>query len=280
MAERVLGTLGSLFAGIGGFELALQEWWNLGWQVENNRQCNRLLDHRFPRRRAFGDIRCCWDELPACELLTAGDPCQCRSTCRNKAPRGHRKAQDYAGYVLAVAHRLRPRWVIRENVVSPDVVHTAAGLDSIGYRTCIVYLDGADFTACSRKRHFVVGCLDHSVHRKFEGRVAEHEDSGRNDPKSTTNRPCILPCLLASDGGKQFSSDSGYVWERERGVLRKLAPEERERALGYPPGWTSGFAPTRRGHMLGNSVNIKCVRWLGLHMAIAETLQATEGEDG
>jgi len=264
------GRLGSLFAGIGGFELALEEWYEPEWQVENNRQCNQLLSAKWPNRRRYGDVRWCWVDLTPIDLLAAGDPCQCRSVALRRAPKGSRKAPDLSGYVLAIADRLRPRWVLRENVLSPDVVHVVAGLDTLRYRTCVVHLDGADFTACHRRRQFVVASLDHSVHRRFERLVAQHEDVRRHGPAGPKDRSLVLPCLLASDGGKQFSSDSGYVWEQERGILRKLAPEERERALGFPAGWTAGFAPTRRGSMLGNSVNVPCVRWIGNRINQAE----------
>lgn len=50
--------VGSVFAGIGGFELGFdQAGMETAWQVENNKQCNTVLAHRWPGARRFQDVR-------------------------------------------------------------------------------------------------------------------------------------------------------------------------------------------------------------------------------
>lgn len=127
---------GSLFAGIGGGDLGLE---NAGmtvkWQIEWDRFCNQLLENKWPGVHRQNDItNLDYDKIQQVDLVIGGDPCQCRS----KMPILHEsKHPDLSGYFLAVAARLRPRWVVRENVCSPDVRNFAAGLGLQGYGVVI-----------------------------------------------------------------------------------------------------------------------------------------------
>lgn len=54
-------TIGSLFTGIGGFDFGL-ELAGIGpvvWQVETDRDCNRVLARHWPGAERLGDIREC-----------------------------------------------------------------------------------------------------------------------------------------------------------------------------------------------------------------------------
>src|SRR5574343_371934 len=70
---------GSLFSGIGGFDLAA-EWvgWTNIFQVENDKFCNKILEKNFPNVKRYGDIK----EFNAAEyrgavdIISGGFPCQ------------------------------------------------------------------------------------------------------------------------------------------------------------------------------------------------------------
>lgn len=110
-------THGSLFSGIGGFDLAA-EW--AGWQnlfnCEIDPFCQTVLKHHFPDAEQFTDIRTAdfaryKDRL---DVLTGGFPCQPFSTA------GKRKGTEDDRYLwpemLGVIRVVQPRWVVGENV--------------------------------------------------------------------------------------------------------------------------------------------------------------------
>ncbi len=71
-------THGSLFAGIGGFDLGFER---AGiktlWQVEIDEWCRKLLAHRFPEAQQHGDINECFPELTS---LAAASPAKTSPT--------------------------------------------------------------------------------------------------------------------------------------------------------------------------------------------------------
>lgn len=71
-------THGSLFAGIGGFDLGFERAGiRTVWQVEIDAYCRRVLEKHFPRAQRFTDIRECGaHNLPAVDILSGGFPCQ------------------------------------------------------------------------------------------------------------------------------------------------------------------------------------------------------------
>ena len=108
---------GSLFSGIGGFDLAA-EW--MGW--ENVFHCEwmefprKVLDYHFPDADSHIDI-CKTDFTKyanTIDILTGGFPCQPFSLA------GQRKGTDDERYLwgemLRAIHEIKPRFVIAENV--------------------------------------------------------------------------------------------------------------------------------------------------------------------
>jgi DNA (cytosine-5)-methyltransferase 1 len=108
---------GSLFSGIGGFDLAA-EW--MGW--ENIFHCEwmefprKVLDYHFPNADSHIDI--CKTDFKkyanTIDILTGGFPCQPFSLA------GKRKGQDDERYLwgemLRAIQEIKPRFVIAENV--------------------------------------------------------------------------------------------------------------------------------------------------------------------
>lgn len=108
---------GSLFSGIGGFDLAAQ--W-MGWQnifqVENNPFCRRVLSYHFPDTTLIGDIKEMKGEKyhGTIDIISAGFPCQPFSLAGKRKGRG-----DYRYLwpeTLRIITEIRPRWIVLENV--------------------------------------------------------------------------------------------------------------------------------------------------------------------
>lgn len=78
---------GSLFSGIGGFDLAAR-WmgWSTAWYSEIDPYCNAVMAHHFPEARPLGDItQIEWDQVEPVDVLFGGFPCQDVSVAGRRA---------------------------------------------------------------------------------------------------------------------------------------------------------------------------------------------------
>jgi DNA (cytosine-5)-methyltransferase 1 len=108
-------TVGSLFAGIGGFDLAAERvGFEVRWQVEIDDYCNRVLEKHWPHVRRYGDVRNVRD-LEAVDIVCGGFPCQDISVAgKGEGIDGERSGLWREFYRLI--GELRPRFVVVENV--------------------------------------------------------------------------------------------------------------------------------------------------------------------
>lgn len=112
-------TLGGLFSGIGGFELAAQ-WAGITpvWSNEIDEFCCKVLRKNFKHDIIQADIRDCGAgrkyELAPVDIICGGFPCQPFSTA------GKRKGAEDNRYLwpemLRTIREVKPRWVVGENV--------------------------------------------------------------------------------------------------------------------------------------------------------------------
>ena len=111
-------THGSLFSGIGGFDLGFQR---AGietlWQVEIDGYCRRVLARHFPGAERYEDVRSCGvRNLRAVDVISGGFPCQDISNGKRAGIDGERSGpwSEYA----RIIRELRPRYVVVENVAA------------------------------------------------------------------------------------------------------------------------------------------------------------------
>ena len=109
--------VGSLFAGIGGFDLGLERaGFEIAWQVEIAPYCQRVLAKHWPDVKRYGDIRAIdWGTVPRVDLLCGGFPCQDLSFAGKRAGIDGERSGLWSEYVRAI-RALRPRYIIVENV--------------------------------------------------------------------------------------------------------------------------------------------------------------------
>ena len=258
MNELAAMRVGSLFTGIGGFDLGFEQCgMEISWQVENNRFCLELLGQKWPDIERRHDVRYDMEGLERTEIICGGDPCPCRSLAKGSRATSQ---PDLSGWFLAVVGRLRPEWVVRENVFAPDVVEFTLGLESLGYGMVVVGFDSRDFTGQSRRRQFVLGCSPGKTTR-LRGSISNAADDFGFDSSRPEETTPIAACLTAHPS--RMAAEDSYCFEPEKGGLRFLAPEECEALQGFPRGWTAGFSKSRRRIMLGNAVTVPIVRWIG-----------------
>lgn len=108
---------GSLFSGIGGFDLAA-EWmgWNNVFSCERDEEANKVLEKRFPNAKHHRDIF----DLKAKEyegridILTGGFPCQPFSVAGNR--KGESDERHLWPEMLRVISEVKPTYIIGENV--------------------------------------------------------------------------------------------------------------------------------------------------------------------
>lgn len=129
-AQRVLAppTMGSLFAGIGGFDLGFERAGMVcRWQVEWDRACQRVLARHWPDVRRYGDIRTVkGTELERVDVITFGSPCQDLSVAgRRSGLAGDRSRLFYEA--IRIIRDVRPAFAVWENV--PGALSTNGGDD-------------------------------------------------------------------------------------------------------------------------------------------------------
>ena len=161
-------TCGSLFAGIGGFELGAQWAFEAAgiphkvlFQVEQNKFCQKVLQKHWPKAQIFDDVRAVGrHNLPDVDILMGGFPCQDISVAGLQKGIINGKKSSLWFEMLRVIGELRCPIVVLENV--PAIIRVGGsvvvgGLAEIGYNCEWTIVSAKQFGACHlRKRWFCV----------------------------------------------------------------------------------------------------------------------------
>jgi DNA (cytosine-5)-methyltransferase 1 len=120
-------TVGSLFAGIGGFDLGFERaGLEIKFQVEIDPFCRAVLAKHWPHVERFEDVRTVGaHNLRAVDVLCGGFPCQDISSSGPRIGITGAKSGLWTEY-LRLIRQLRPRFVVVENV--SDIVHRGLGV--------------------------------------------------------------------------------------------------------------------------------------------------------
>ena len=205
---------GTLFSGIGAPECAAP-WVDWRWCAEIDRFPAAVHAARFPGVSNLGDVtKVRWDGVEAVDLVVWGSPCQAFSVAGRRAglddPRG-----DLTLVGLAALGRIRPRWMVWENV--PGVLSIDRGrtfgtvlgiMGQLGYGVAYRVLDAQHFGVPQRRRRvFVVGCL--GDWRRAAAVLFERASlSGNPAPGRETREDVTRPLAAGSPRGSGYRNDA------------------------------------------------------------------------
>lgn len=224
---------GSLFSGIGGFDLAAQ--W-MGWEnvfhCEWNEFGRKILNHHFPEADSFEDITMTDFRKyeGTIDIISGGFPCQPFSLA------GKRKGKDDERYLwhemLRAIQEIKPQFVIAENVYG--ITNIDGGL--VFEKVCIdLETEGYEVQA------FVIpACAKDAPHRRDRvWFVAYRKDvrcdwtktTGRERQEHKQNERTKLRSTSNANGGERSSSntsDTRLQGSEEEGNLRKSGEKRNE----------------------------------------------------
>jgi DNA (cytosine-5)-methyltransferase 1 len=167
----------SLFAGVGGFDLALERnGVKVVASVEIDKKAQEVLRRHFPNSTIFGDITGVTGEQliaagfePRNGIITGGFPCQDLSVAGKRAGLGGSRSGLF-WEICRLLDETRAQNFILENV--PGLLSSNGGKDMAvvlealverGYRIAYRVLDAQHFGVPQRRRRvFIVGCLGNS----------------------------------------------------------------------------------------------------------------------
>ncbi len=121
-------TFGSLFTGIGGFDLAFERaGMKCVWQVEIDKYCQDVLVTHFPETEKFKDVKTVGKQnLKPVDVICGGFPCQDLSIAGKRAGLTGERSGLWWEFARII-NELNPRWVVIENV--PGILSSDRGRD-------------------------------------------------------------------------------------------------------------------------------------------------------
>lgn len=229
--------VGSLFAGIGGFDLGLERaGMRTVWQVEQSEFCRAVLQRHFPHAERYEDVRYVGTHnLQPVDVVCGGFPCQPVSVA------GRKRGQDDERWLwpefARIIRELRPRYVVVENV--PGLLNRGMA-DVLG-----------DLAACGYDAEW--DCLPAAAfgapHLRDRVWLLAYPDGDRRDPPGESEAgdegealaSARAPSELGGAGGRR--SDSG---PRGRGGA-PVADSNRASENALPPSGRSRTPASERG---------------------------------
>jgi DNA (cytosine-5)-methyltransferase 1 len=228
--EQVMLTFGSLFAGVGGFDLGFESaGMTCLWQVENDKYASSVLGRAWRDVPKYGDIKKVSNLSPV-DVICFGSPCQDMSVAGKhggldgpkrslffEAIRIIREMRDATGGTF-------PKWCVWENV--PGAFSSNKGsdfgtvLDTLAESGALVIewavLDAQWFGVPQRRRRlFVVACFDPATARNCPdpflpvgpSSIRDIAASGEKGKEYTDT----LTCGLGSGGPKLSDALAGHL---------------------------------------------------------------------
>lgn len=179
-------TIGSCFAGVGGFELGLERGISNSktvWQIEQNKYCQGILKKHWPDATIYDDIReIDYDKIQTVDIICGGFPCQDISAAGKGKGIEHGDRSGLWRQMHRLINHLQPRVAVLENV--PALLWKNRGmhivmhdLASIGYDAEWCTISARQFGAPHlRKRVFVVAYTNQIRPRQTWQRLSDQID--------------------------------------------------------------------------------------------------------
>ena len=283
MGKRV--SFGSLFSGIGGFDLGLERaGMVVKWQVERDPWCQKVLAKHWPAVPRYTNVEDVGSNLECVDLICGGFPCQPVSVS------GDQKGTSDDRWLWPEFRRivgvLRPRYVLLENV--PGLFTANGGhafgevigdLADLGYDCEWTVLSAADVGAPHlRKRVWIVADADR-LHRGYvhDGTTENirHLSGGSSSVADADRRRCEESResqQRAQQGSRRSKPDGrlsdGRVFDAPVGGQWPVEPDVGRVADGVP-------RRVDRLRGLGNAIVPHCAEWIGRQLVSQLTPEST-----
>lgn len=289
MRRELKGKVTSLFAGIGGFELAFR---NAG--AETNLMCEidhvarYVLEHKLQGVPIVDDVRDI-DAVPkGTDILCAGFPCQDLSSVGGKQGMSGTRS-SLVREVFRMLGRRRVEWVIFENVSfmlrlnSGETIRIIVSeLERLGYNWAYRTIDSIAFVPQHRCRVFIVASLHHDPRAVILSGSSKHQFGNIDfkkqvDPlgfywtegKFALGLTCnALPTLKA---GSTIGIPSPPAILFPDGEVSMPDIRDAERLQGFPADWTKPAEDVAkasiRWRLVGNAVTVNAVGWIARKIA-------------
>lgn len=263
--------IGSLFSGIGGFELGLERAIPNSktiWQVEQNKFCQSILKKHWPKAKIYDDVRnITKDNVEAVDILCGGFPCQDISVAGKQGGlNGERSGLWWE--MWRIIGELRPKIIVMENVSNILLLgglNILGSLTKIGYDTEWTVISAKQFGAPHlRNRWFCVaypntGREDNTIRARGKESSLQTVRNGNitDATKSYSQKHSINTKRLETK--RRFRCrDSKKIWLHKRNYWKQSPLES-------PLCTVDDGIPKRVARLkaLGNAIVPQCSQWIG-----------------
>jgi DNA (cytosine-5)-methyltransferase 1 len=286
--ENIKGRHVDLFSGIGGFSLAVNPWYDAVMFCEKDHHARRLLTRNMkvdwsvtPIFERVEDL----DELPECDLLTAGFPCQPFSRAR-KGEASFNDLDTYLALERLLGNSPAPKMMLLENV--PGLLTHDSGFsyryiynglkrkhDVFPIMACsnsfVPQVRNRLFFCCFPKgvvkdfdpvfpsdRPLLGSILEESVHEKY---TISKELWAFFSSKDKYKPGVVYPDEQTRTLTSHYHKDGAEILlMQEGGIPRRLTPRECARLMGFSDDFVLNVSDARAWACLGNSVVVALVR--------------------
>ena len=293
----VIPTVGSLFAGIGGFDLGVERaGCQVDWQVELDPWCRKVLAKHWPEVPRYEDIKTVGaHNLKPVDWIVGGFPCQDLSTAgKQKGLQGDRSGLWWQ--MRRVIGELRPEVVIVENVpnlINLGIEHVLGSLAEIGYDAEWDIVSAQDIGAPHlRKRIWIVAHAT-SVERRRGIKTVKLQTINKSKTQETTR---LAPWrggegqYIEQTDSTMAHANSNTRSKRDIGTQSGIKTSQRNDTLRHrlsrrweiepAVGRVANGVPDRVDRLkgLGNAVVPQIVEWIARRIITANSNCRADGE--
>jgi DNA (cytosine-5)-methyltransferase 1 len=250
-------THGSLFSGIGGFDLGFER---AGiktlWQVEIDGYANKILERHFPNAVRFYDIRKVGKQnLASVDIVSGGFPCQDISNAGKRT--GIEGARSGLWREMhRIVCELRPKYVVVENVaalLNRGMGRVFGDLAAIGYDAEWQSIRASDVGAPHRRERIWIVAYSRNVRCNAGGSEQSLQRIGTHGETQDVANPIGSRQGLHFNEECETKTDIREASDAESCSKTAAGAKNDERCESQAGNWRQVFA--------GRSPEIRCSEW-------------------
>jgi DNA (cytosine-5)-methyltransferase 1 len=221
---------GSLFSGIGGFDIALNRAGFIpAWMCEIDKSCQNILERHFEGVKIYDDVRTIRNAEPV-DLICGGFPCQDLSVAGKRAGLAGERSGLWFEFARVI-DELEPKWVVIENV--PGLLSSDRGADFAiivrwlverGYGVSWRILDAQYFGVPQRRRRvFIVGSFGNgrSAEVLFERESSTGDTAPSREKREETANDAPTSTLRGFGRQGQHNDTNPVIAQSTDGALQE-----------------------------------------------------------